>query len=72
MKFSIIKQTSISSVERNNTITKTTSQDCPVIKTTSVERTLPNQNKRESSVTISCQSSSQMIKIKERVQYQEN
>jgi hypothetical protein len=72
MKFSIIKQTSIFSVERNNINTKTTSQDCLVTKTTSVERTLLNQNKRRSNVTISCQSFSQMIRIKKRVQYQEN
>ncbi len=44
MKFIIIKQTSTSSVERNNINTKTTSQDCFVTKTTSVERILFNQN----------------------------
>jgi hypothetical protein len=64
MKFSITKQTSILSVERNNTSTKTISQDCFVTKATSAERTLSNQNKRRSSVTISCQSPSQMISIK--------
>jgi hypothetical protein len=41
LKFSIINQTSISSIN-----TKTTSQRCFVIKTTSVERILSNQNKR--------------------------
>jgi hypothetical protein len=46
LKFSIINQTSISSVERDNINTKTTSQDCLVTKTTSVERILPNQNKK--------------------------
>jgi hypothetical protein len=64
MKFSITKQTSISSVERNNTNAKTINQDCFVIKTTSVERILFNQNWRKNNVTISCQSSSQMISIK--------
>ncbi len=64
MKFSIIKQTSILSVERNNINTKTISQDCFVIKTTSVERILSNQNKKKDSVTISCQSFNQMISIK--------
>jgi hypothetical protein len=72
MKFSIIKQISIFSVERNKTSTKTINQDCFVIKTINVERILFNQNKRRNNVTISCQSSSQMIKIKKRVQYQEN
>ncbi len=72
MKFSIIKQTSIFSVERNNINTKTISQDCLVIKIISVERILFNQNKKKSNVTISCQSFSQMINIKKRVQYQEN
>jgi hypothetical protein len=72
MKFSIIKQTSIFSVEQNNINTKTANQDCLVIKTTSVERILFNQNKKKNNVTISCQSSSQMIKIKKRVQYQED
>jgi 3-polyprenyl-4-hydroxybenzoate decarboxylase len=61
MKFIIIKQTSTSSVERNNINTKTTNQDCLVIKTTSVERILSNQNWERDNVTISCQSSSQMI-----------
>jgi hypothetical protein len=46
MKFSIIKQTSIFSVERNNINIKTVSQDCFVIKTISVERILSNQKKR--------------------------
>jgi hypothetical protein len=72
MKFSIIKQTSIFNVERNNINMKTINQDCLVTKTTSVERILFNQNKRRSNVTISCQSSNQMIRIKKRVQYQEN
>ncbi len=72
MKFRIIKQTSIFSVERNNINTKTTSQDCLVTKTISVERILTNQKREESSVTISCQSFSQMIRIKRRAQYQEN
>jgi hypothetical protein len=43
MKFSTIKQTSISSVERNNINTITINQDCLVIKTISVERILSNQ-----------------------------
>jgi hypothetical protein len=47
MKFDIIKQTSISSVERNNINTKTTRQDCLVTKTTSVERIMYNQNWKE-------------------------
>jgi hypothetical protein len=64
MKFSIIKQTSIFSVERNNINTKTINQDCFVIKTTSVERILFNQNWKRDNVTISCQSSNQMINIK--------
>jgi hypothetical protein len=72
MKFSIIKQTSIFSVERNNINTKTVSQDCLVTKTISVERILSNQNWKEDNVTISCQSSSQMIRIEKRVQYQES
>jgi hypothetical protein len=64
MKFNIIRQTSIFNVERNNANIKTTSQDCFVTKTISVERILSNQNWKKSSVTISCQSSSQMISIK--------
>ncbi len=68
MKFNIIKQTSIFSVERNNINTKTTNQDCLVTKTINVERILFNQNKKNN-VTISCQSSNQMIKIKKRVQH---
>jgi hypothetical protein len=44
IKFSIIKQTAIVNVERNNITTKTTNQDCFVIKTTNVERILFNQN----------------------------
>jgi CHAT domain-containing protein len=64
MKLSIIKQISTSNVERNNINTKTTNQDCSVTKTTSAERILPNQNKKKSSVTISCQSLNQMIRIK--------
>jgi hypothetical protein len=72
MKFEIAKQISILSVERNNINTKTNSQDCFVIKTTSVERTLFNQKREKNSVTISCQSFSQMIRIKKRAQYQEN
>jgi hypothetical protein len=64
MKFIIIKQTSISNVEQNNINTKTTSQDCLVTKTTSVERILFNQNWEKNNVTISCQSFSQMISTK--------
>jgi hypothetical protein len=63
MKFSIIKQTSIFSVERNNINIKTANQDCLVIKTIS-ERILFNQKKRRDNVTISCHSLSQMISIK--------
>jgi hypothetical protein len=44
MRFNIIKQTSILSVERNNINIKTISQDCLDIKTISVERILFNQN----------------------------
>jgi ABC-type proline/glycine betaine transport system permease subunit len=65
MKFIIIKQTSTFSVERNNINMKTTSQDCLVTKTTSVERILSNQNWEKDNVTISCQSSNQMISTKE-------
>jgi hypothetical protein len=64
MKFNIIKQTSISSVERNYTTVKTASQDCFVIRITSVERILFNQKQRRDSVTISCHSLSQKISIK--------
>jgi hypothetical protein len=64
MKFSITKQTSILSVERNYTNVKTASQDCPVTRATSVERILPNQKEREGSVTISCHSLSQKVSIK--------
>ncbi len=42
MKFSIIKQTSIFNVERNNINTITISQDCLVIKTINVEKILFN------------------------------
>jgi hypothetical protein len=45
MKFSIIKQTSILSVERNNIIIKTANQDCFVTKAISVERILFNQKR---------------------------
>jgi hypothetical protein len=72
MKVSIIKQTSIFNIERNNINAKTINQDCLVIKTISVERILFNQNWKKNNVTISCQSFSQMIKIKKRVQYQED
>jgi hypothetical protein len=64
MKFSIIKQTSILSVERNYTNVKTVSQDCFVTKITSVERILFNQKQKENNVTISCHSLSQKISIK--------
>jgi hypothetical protein len=64
IRFNMIKQTSIFNVERNNINIKTINQDCLDIKTTSVERILSNQNKRKNSVTISCQSLSQMIEIK--------
>jgi hypothetical protein len=64
MKFSIIKQTSIFNVERNNTNVKTTSQDCFVTRAISVERILFNQKREENNVTISCHSFSQMINIK--------
>ncbi len=57
-------KSSIFSVDRNITIIKAANQDSFVTKTTSVERILTNQNRRRSSVTISCQSFSQMI-IKE-------
>jgi hypothetical protein len=64
MKFSIIKQTSILNVERNNINVKTASQDCFVTKAISVERILFNQKRRKNNVTISCHSFSQMISIK--------
>jgi hypothetical protein len=64
MKFSIIKQTSTLSVERNYTNVKTVSQDCFVIRATSVERILSNQKEKRDSVTISCHSFSQKISIK--------
>jgi hypothetical protein len=64
MKFSIIKQTSIFSVEQNNINIKTINQDCFIIKTINVETILSNQKKRKNSVTISCHSFSQMINIK--------
>jgi hypothetical protein len=63
-KFSIIKQTSISSVERNYTTVKTANQDCFVTKVTSVERILSNQKQKKNNVTISCHSLSQKIIIK--------
>ncbi len=47
MKSSIIKQTSIFNVERNNINTKTISQDYFVTKTISVERILFNQNREK-------------------------
>jgi hypothetical protein len=59
-----IAKTSIFSVDRNFIIIKAANQDCFVTKTTSVERILSNQKKRENSVTISCHSSDQMIDIK--------
>jgi hypothetical protein len=64
IKFNIIKQTSIFSVERNNINTKTINQDCVVIKTINVERILFNQNWERDNVTMSCQSFNQMINIK--------
>jgi hypothetical protein len=64
MKFSVIKQTSIFSVERDNINVKTASQDCSVTRATSAGRILSNQKRREDSVTISCHSFSQMISIK--------
>jgi hypothetical protein len=64
MKFSVIKQTSILSVERNNINVKTVNQDCFVIRAISVERILSNQKRRKNSVTISCHSFNQMISIK--------
>jgi hypothetical protein len=65
-KSSIVKL-SISSVDWNFTNIISIRQTSFVIKTTSVERILSNQKLRESSVTISCQSSDQMITIKSRV-----
>jgi hypothetical protein len=61
MKINIIKQTSIFNVERNNINMKTINQNCFIIKTINVERILFNHNKKESNVTIWCQSFSQMI-----------
>jgi hypothetical protein len=60
-------KSSISSVDRNIINIKTTSQDSFVIKTTSVERILINQNREEDNVTISCQSFNQMIIKKARI-----
>jgi hypothetical protein len=65
-------KSSISSVDRNIINSKTIKQDSFVIKTISVKRILSNQKLRKSSVTISCQSISQMIRIEERVQYSED
>jgi hypothetical protein len=47
MKFSMIKQTSIFNVERNNINIKTNSQDCLDTRTTSVERILFNEIRRK-------------------------
>ncbi len=60
-------KSSIFSFDRNIINIKTASQDSFVTKTISVERILTNQNRRESNVTISCQSSSQMIIKKARI-----
>jgi hypothetical protein len=46
MKFSIIKQTSIFNVERNNINVKTVNQDCFVTRATSVEKILFNQKRK--------------------------
>ncbi len=54
-------KSSIFSVDRNIINIKTANQDSFVIKTTSVERILINENRRKDNVTISCQSFSQMI-----------
>ncbi len=54
-------KSSIFSVDRNITNIKAASQDSFVTKTTSVERILTNQKSKKNSVTISCQSFSQMI-----------
>jgi uncharacterized protein YlxP (DUF503 family) len=64
MKFSIIKQTSIFNIERNNINIKTINQDYFVIKVISVEKILFNQKRRKNNVTISCHSVNQMINIK--------
>jgi hypothetical protein len=60
-------KSSISSVDRNIIKIRTASQDSFVTKTTSVERILTNQNRREDNVTISCQSLSQMIIKRARI-----
>jgi hypothetical protein len=60
-------KSSISSVDRNIINIKAASQDSFVTKTISVERILTNQNREEDNVTISCQSSSQMIIKKARI-----
>jgi hypothetical protein len=54
-------KSSIFSVDRNIINIKTINQDSFVTKTISVERILINQNRKKDNVTISCQSSSQMI-----------
>jgi hypothetical protein len=60
-------KSSIFNVDRDIINIKTASQDSFVIKTISVERILTNQNRKRDSVTISCQSHSQMIIKKARI-----
>jgi hypothetical protein len=60
-------KSSIFSVDRNIIKIRAASQDSFVIKTTSVERILTNQNRERDNVTISCQSFSQMIIKKARI-----
>jgi hypothetical protein len=60
-------KSSIFNFDRNIINIKTVNQDSFVIKTTSVERILTNQNRRKDSVTISCQSFDQMIIKKARI-----
>ncbi len=60
-------KSSIFNVDRNITKIRAVSQDFFVIKTISVERILINQNRKEDNVTISCQSFSQMIIKRARI-----
>jgi hypothetical protein len=53
MKFSMIKQTSIFSVERNNINIKTTSQDCLDIRQLASKESCLITIRKEDSVTIS-------------------
>jgi hypothetical protein len=60
-------KTSIFSVDRNIINIKTINQDSFVTKTINVEKILINQKSKKNNVTISCQSFSQMIIKKAKV-----